>query len=716
MRSTLRHRLLPFVALSIAPLGLALGSSACDGETAPTEEEVGSLVEEGKADNFLAASASEYWIEGSTTIALDSSWSNKSEAQRLAEVKRLIPFKQVVIGWFLNRYIVDKDPKEADASYGGFKALTKNGSYEDMNIRAESALVWRFDFRQEIAGQVDLIKAIPDAKSQGDGTWKFDLVIGKISTADMQKLDTDREWYRSAPWGSFTPQSVSDDQKEVQPLVIRPQPAEDDAWIDINRLMADDKLTIGIHFGWDYHSAYHEKHSKTVYEWLVNQKAFKSPVAKWEDLRHNAGPLKGTVDFRGRKIAVEVSIFWGRKGDPDTDPDTAKGGKQLELDMLESLEKREVTIFSGHSGPFYGFALANWRMTSEGDLDDSELMDVALNVGNYQIVVAEGCDTYAIGQAFALNPDKPDLIDLDVITTTSFSNASSSGTVTDTLAALLGPARNSKVSAVKYSTLLADMDSNSYWFASMYGVHGIDDNPRVHPFADLAKSCKSCTTNASCGDGMRCVKDKSGKNVCLAECTATIGCQSGHTCRSVATGGYLEARVCAPEGLSCAAVVTPAQPGKLLINEVMFAPKKDYSKDGTTSSTQDEYVELVNAGAAVLDLTGWSIADGHGVRHVFASNTKLPPGGALVVFGGGSPKLVAGTTLVQSASTKALGLNDGGDSVTVSDKDGVIVGRVSWSSGLPSDQSWARKKDLDAAATFSSAPASPGVKLDGSNF
>lgn len=695
-------------------LPLLLVVTACDGETTPVEEPVGSVVEEGKADNFLSASAREYWIEGSTTIELDSSWSSKSESQRLAEVKRLIPYKQVVVGWFLNRYLVDKEDKDPDANYGGFKALTKNGSYEDMNIRAESALLWRFDFRQEVAGQNDLIKAIPDAKTQGDGTWKFDLVIGRISNSDMQRLDTDREWYRSSPWGSFTPDSVSASQKETLPLTIRPQPAEDDAWIDINRLMADGKLSIGIHFGWDYHSAYHEKHSKAVYEWLITTKGFKSPVAKWEDLRHDAGPLTGTVDFRGKKIAVEASIFWGRKGDPDTDPDTAAGGRQLEADMLDSLENREVVIFSGHSGPFYGFALANWKMTSEGDLDDSELMDVALKVGSYQMVVAEGCDTYAIGQAFALNSDKPDLIDLDVVTTTSFSNASSSGTVTDTLAGILGATKTAKVPATKYSNLLADMDNNSYWFTSMYGVHGIDDNPRVHPFADLGKSCKTCTSNSSCGDGMRCVKDKSGKKVCLAECTATIGCASGHTCRNVAIDSYLEARVCAPEGLSCSAVA-PAG-GKLLVNEVMFAPKKDYNRDGTISTTQDEYVELVNAGAGVLDLSGWSMSDANGVRHVFASNTKLPPGGALVVFGGGTPALVAGTTLVQAASTKSLGLNDGGDSVTLADKDGAIIGKVTWGGGLPKDQSWARKTDLDANATFGTAAASCGVKADGSNF
>jgi hypothetical protein len=259
-----------------------------------------------------------------------------------------------------------------------------------------------------------------------------------------------------------------------------------------------------------------------------------------------------------------------------------------------------------------------------------------------------------------------------------------------------------------------DNNSYSYGFTSMYGVHGIDDNPRVHPFADLAKSCTSCTSNASCGDGMRCVRDKDGRRACLAECTATVGCKSGQTCRNVALDNTLTARVCAPEGNSCA---TPApSPSRLLINEVMPAPRADYNQDGVASTTQDEYVEIVNAGGQVIDLTGYSLSDAYGVRHLFPSGTKLPPGGALVVFGGGAPKIVAGTAVIQTASTTALGLNDGGDSVSISDKDGVVVERTAWTTSLGADTSWARARDLDASAPFASAPPSCGTRRDGSQF
>ncbi|MCC6621872.1 MAG: lamin tail domain-containing protein [Deltaproteobacteria bacterium] len=697
-------------ALVVAALTLPL-VGACGDEATTDDGPIGSIVEAGKSDNFFAVSAREYYVEGTMSVVLDASWSAKTEDQRLAEVKRLIPFKQVVVGWFLNVYIVDKESKSGEPTYGGFKALTKNGAYEDMNIKKLSDLTYSFDFRQQVGGQEDLIGALPDAKVQGDGSWNFDLVIGKVSNTDIQRLDTDREWYRDSPWGSFDPSKVADDKKEILPLRIRQQPAEDDAWMEHERLMADGLLTVGVHFGWDYHGAYHEKHSKDVYDWLTRTKGFKSPVASYDLLRHDSGPLTGTTKYRGKSVRVEVSLFWGQKG-LATDPDTAAGGKQLEDDMRTSLKEREVVIFSGHSGPFYGFALANWKVTSEGDFDDSELMEAELMVGSYQLVVAEGCDTYALGQAFALNPDKPGLVDLDVITTTSFSNASSSGTIKDTLSALIGTSGTSSVT--KWSQLMEDLDANSSWFTTMYGVHGLDDNPRVHPWADLAKSCKSCTSNGQCGDGMRCVKMADGKSACAAECTATVGCGAGYECRNVAVDRWLEAKVCAPESLKCGVAVTAGP--KVLVSEIMARPGADYNGDGTTSATSDEYVEIVNAGAAPAVLTGWSLSDSYGVRHVFGNGATIPPGGAMIVFAGGTPSLVAGTTIVTKASTGALGLNDTGDTVKLADVDRLVVATVKYGSGVAKGQSWTRERELDATATFSAAAPSPGTKKDGSNY
>ncbi len=701
---------LPFLALAALPL------FACDdAATAPQDDEIATVVPAGKADDFYSRSAQEYYVEGRTTITLDASWADKTEAQQLAEVQRLIPYKQVVIGWFLNTYLVDKD---GDDAYGGFKALTKNGSYEDMDLRAVEGqpLTWSFTLRQEVGGQMDLIAALPGARSVGPDAYEFDLWIGKISNTEMQKLETDREWYRSSPWGSFDPSKVSDDKKTIQVLTIRPEPRSDDAWIDTNRLYADGKVTMGIHFGWDYHNAYHEKHSKAVYDFLV-AKGFKSPVGSWADLRHDAGPLVGSFTYGGKPVQAEVSLFWGRSGDPDTNPDTTKGGLQLEADMFDSLANREVVIFSGHSGPFYGFALANWRTTSAGDVDDSELMEAELNVGTYQLIVAEGCDTYAIGHAFYLNPSKPGLEDLDVITTTSFSNAATAGTVIDTLTALMGGRWDKKAAPKTYGELLNELDANSTWFTTMYGVHGIDDNPTVHPFADPAKTCTTCKTNANCGEGMRCTVMGDGSRACTPQCTASRDCGAGFACRHTQASGTLSGKVCVPESLSC---VKEIEAPKLVINELLADPANgaagDVNGDGHRDASQDEFVEIVNVGGAEVDLSRWTISDAVGVRHQLPSGTVLAPGGALVVFGGGTPNLQVGTTLVQTATTGMLGLNNGGDRVRLADVDGNPVAEVAYGAEGGQDKALARAVDGDEAAAFVLGAPTPGTKADGSQF
>ncbi|PIE18598.1 MAG: hypothetical protein CSA66_04375 [Proteobacteria bacterium] len=696
------------VAVAALPLLVACDDGAGDGETA---DEIASVVAPGKADDFYSVSAQEYYVEGSTTITLDAEWASASVAEREAEIRRLIPYKQVVIGWFLNVYVVDKHDA-TNEEYGGFKALTKNGSYEDMELTQVDELTWSFSFRQEVGGQLDLIKSIPDARPRGDGTWDFDLAIGVIDNETMQELDTDGEWYRRSPWSSFDPSAVSDERKEILPLVIRPEPGSTDGWMEHDRLFEDGKLTVGIHFGWDYHKAYHEVHSRQVYDWLV-AKGFESPVASYDELEHDSGPLTGVTEYDGREIAVEVSIFWGKTGSA-TDPDTAAGGRQLEADMLESLDSREVVVFNGHSGPFYGFALANWRKTSEGDLDDSELAEVPLNTGVYQLILAEGCDTYALGQAFYDNPYKDGLEDLDIITTTSFSNASTSATVTDVLGALIGPRYSKDSSPKTYSALMRDLDSNSYWFTTMYGVHGIDDAPTVHPFADPALTCAACDRDRDCGEGMRCVGMEDGTRACGAICTASTGCGAGFDCRHTQSSGWLRDMVCVPQTLSCERPV--AEPTVVLINEVMPNPADDYNGDGEQSRVHDEFIELVNASAKPVDLAGWSLSDGVGVRHVFATGTELPPGGAIIVFGGGAPTIVPGTTVVQTASTGRLALNNGGDSVRLVDLDGQTVGSARYPDGLDAGTSLNRDKDGDATDSWRYVPASPGTKADGSHF
>ncbi|MEN3971800.1 lamin tail domain-containing protein [Sphingomicrobium sp. XHP0235] len=165
----------------------------------------------------------------------------------------------------------------------------------------------------------------------------------------------------------------------------------------------------------------------------------------------------------------------------------------------------------------------------------------------------------------------------------------------------------------------------------------------------------------------------------------------------------------------------------LVINEILADPAAglpgDANGDGVGSTTQDEFVELVNSGNAALDLSGYTLSDGFGVRHTFADGTVLQPGEAIVVFGGGTPTGDFGGAQVVVASTNALGLNNGGDTVTIRDAGGEIAAEFAYGSNGGNDQSLVRDPDLTGefvlhggAAGSGGALFSPGTQTDGTAF
>lgn len=83
----------------------------------------------------------------------------------------MIPFKQVVVlAVFLNAWIAPKDKDDANFGHGGFNALTKNGSFEDLNIKKVDARTYTFTTRQQLAGVMDLLKVLPTTTANGRTT------------------------------------------------------------------------------------------------------------------------------------------------------------------------------------------------------------------------------------------------------------------------------------------------------------------------------------------------------------------------------------------------------------------------------------------------------------------------------------------------------------------------------------------------------------------
>jgi len=71
------------------------------------------------------------------------------------------------------------------------------------------------------------------------------------------------------------------------------------------------------------------------------------------------------------------------------------------------------------------------------------------------------------------------------------------------------------------------------------------------------------------------------------------------------------------------------------ISEFMAGPARDWDGSGTFSSRDDEWIEIVNGGAATADLTPYFITDGDSIPRFGMSGT-LAPGAVVLVTGGES--------------------------------------------------------------------------------
>jgi hypothetical protein len=141
------------------------------------------------------------------------------------------------------------------------------------------------------------------------------------------------------------------------------------------------------------------------------------------------------------------------------------------------------------------------------------------------------------------------------------------------------------------------------------------------------------------------------------------------------------------------------------------------------SDTNGEFVEIVNVGGTSASIGGWTISDATSVRHTFAAGTTLAPGKAIVVFAG-SASIPAGLTNAVAASTGALSLANGGDSVVLKDGSAVVKNSFAYGSALAGTDGVSMNRSPDASAsgtfvlhtTLGALQSSAGTRANGTAF
>ncbi|MEW6209989.1 MAG: lamin tail domain-containing protein [Acidobacteriota bacterium] len=184
-------------------------------------------------------------------------------------------------------------------------------------------------------------------------------------------------------------------------------------------------------------------------------------------------------------------------------------------------------------------------------------------------------------------------------------------------------------------------------------------------------------------------------------------------------------------GISNAAALDVLIKDPLVINEYLADPPEgaagDANSDGVRSSSQDEFIEIVNRTSAPIDISGYKLFDSDAVRHVFANGTVIPPKEAAVVFGGGAPAgrfgNAAENRLVFTASTGGLSLANTGDAIRLENDRGQVIQGIRFGAFEGgADQSINRDPDIDGAMfalhtrVAPNRLFSPGAKAAGESF
>ena len=382
---------------------------------------------------------------------------------------------------------------------------------EEMRVSNANVAI---QYRQASATLADL-KELPDASGYGF------TVTGEF--AGIKDLET-RLPMKTVSGKTFLPitADIGAGPEELQ-VTVTPIASSLNAYPKYLELFQDG-LDISAHFGGDHNTPPQDiNHARSLYDDLLVS-GFRSPVAKFEDLKIDSGPLKSTIKVKGADVVVRVNIFHVDMSTPDT--------RQLVIDAYKYAAKTsDVIIYDGHAGrrlDYSGVVLA--YNPARSSIPASELKNIT-TTDKQQVYLFNGCETYT-GYADKLyeNP-KRNAENTDVITTGNYSAIQSKANQVISFIHSFIDQKTGNWIPRSWDTVLTRMNTvGERSWVHIYGVHGLDDNPKVSPLADVSKVGAICTTDSDCGAvDSRCIVTPT-KKVCGIACADTAGCPAGTKC------------------------------------------------------------------------------------------------------------------------------------------------------------------------------------------
>jgi hypothetical protein len=519
-------------------LALALGIAtslvaACADASAPAEE-ISVAVEPGKADNYLSPTSREYFLSGTGDETLDAATAPADDAGKEAAVRELLQFRFKAYAHFINAYVTNKGHDDANKDYGGFGGLVR-GSTLDFGLTptSEDKLAWRFTWQFEMGGPSDMLDDL-SLETAANGEQFFNVQLPKLDATALRNETYPKDFDPATYVGTL----------ETLRVTVRAEDRSIDSYPLYEALADDGKIQVLLVIGGDYNDArYDLKSAATHIAWLKSA-GFAHTAKVYTDLKLDSLPFTKTIDMNGTKVVVEVTFLYG-----DIVP--VDQLDQLRAAIIAGFGTADVVIYDGHAWLDPDYSGIVYHYNPRFAISATELSQLALPA-KYQIYWFNGCKTYGAYPETVYKNAQKDFENLDVVSTVSFSWLSQQTfTTSGFLTELLSIGQKTHDPRTWSEILTRVNQKNNY--NVYYGVHGIDDNPHVNPYADLATLCRPCTKKSQCpGAGNHCLTvGTDTAKFCAVECTDDGGCPEGYKCGDIATSGRISGRQCVPTDHTC---------------------------------------------------------------------------------------------------------------------------------------------------------------------
>jgi len=196
--------------------------------------------------------------------------------------------------------------------------------------------------------------------------------------------------------------------------------------------------------------------------------------------------------------------------------------------MKASMAKADVIFYSGHAGEGAGFIL---DYQPRHEIKAAEFATLELP-SKYQIFVLDGCRTYrSYVDDLMKNPAKT--WDNTNIVTTVNTTPFGAGyqVIWEFLHWFTITNNNGDHFPLSWNAILRGVNRDTKLLGDIhYGVHGVDNNPKLNPHAADGIACKPCQSDSECGAGGNLCLGYGAGAACGVACTTDTACPDGFRC------------------------------------------------------------------------------------------------------------------------------------------------------------------------------------------